>query len=149
MTTITQLMETLNTTIDEANIDIEKLEQCNECLATRIEDNQHLISWNNGCIDHAEFTLEEIVKGQKTAIRKVTPAHDEDTRIRLASALHDMTCHWMEVATKRPNIDRVFLDKPFDELAPIDRLAPLRDADTIIDLLRGEPSAEFRQKEAI
>lgn len=149
MTTKTQLIETLNTTIAESNNDIEKLEQYNECLATLIEENLHLISWNRGVVDHAEFTLEEIVKGQKTAIRDVTPVHDKAIRIRLASALHDMTRHWMKVATACPNIDRMFLDKSFDELALLDRLAPLRDADTILDILRGKPAAEFRQKEAI
>lgn len=149
MTTKTQLIETLNTTIDEANDDIEMLEQCNECMANRINENTHLISWNNGCIDHAEFTLEEIEKGQNTAIQDVKHTHDQDTRVRLASALHDMTRYWMKVATKRPNIDRMFLDNPFDELALLDRIAPLRDADTILDLLRGEPAAEFSQKEAI
>ena len=232
MATITQLVETLNTTIDEANTDIEKLERCNECMATCIEDNQHLISWNRGCIPHAEFTLGEIEKGQKTAIREVAtpdleehwthdvsgkdwdrirddelriglvsalyeimghltntkvmvehpttirafcdqsfdehdkrdqwhllqvvddvlsliqdktdgleksiPPPDNDLRIRLASALHDLTTHWMKVAIKHPDIGRDFLDKPFDELASIDKYAALRDADTILDFLRGK-----------
>lgn len=64
MTTITTLVETLHQTIDEANEDIDKLEDY-------IDTYRHLISWNRGCIDHAEFTLAEIKKRQKTAIEEL------------------------------------------------------------------------------
>ena len=128
MTTISQLTETMNTTIDEANDDIEQLKQCNECMADRIERNQHLIDWNKGVISHAEFTIEYAEKGKD----------DDDLRTRLAAALHAHTTYWMRIAIKHPDIDRGFLNKPFDELAPIDKLAPLRDADTILSIVRGE-----------
>lgn len=136
MTTISKLVDTLNTTIDEANTDIEKLEQCNECMATTIEENSHLISWNRGCVDHAEFTLEEIEKGQKTAIREAKQP-DQDIRIRLASALHDMMM-WTKSALNHPNVDRDVLDKPLDELDETDRHLFFRLADDILDVLRGE-----------
>lgn len=138
MTTLNELTETLNNTIDEANADIEKLDTCNECMANRIEDNRHLISWNEGCIAHAEFTLEEIEKGQKTAITPAKPVHGNDLRTRLAAALHDHTTYWMKVAIAAPDLRKEFLDKTFDELAAVDRVAPLRDADHILDVVRGE-----------
>jgi len=64
--------------------------------------------------------------------------HSREMRERIASALHDHTRYWMKVAIKYPMVTRGFLDKTFDELAAIDKLAPLRDADTILDVIRGE-----------
>ena len=127
MTTIPQLVETMNTTIDEANDDIEQLRQCNECMTDRIERNQHLIDWNKGVISHAEFTIEYAEKGKD----------DDDLRTRLASALHDHRTYWMNIATKCNDVDRGFLDKPFDELPGIDKFSALRDADHILDVIRG------------
>ena len=57
---------------------------------------------------------------------------------RLAAALHDHTRHWMKIAAKYPDVDRTFLDKPFDELADIDKLGAIRDAETILDVLRDD-----------
>ena len=127
MTTIPQLIETMNTTIDEANDDIEQLRQCNECMTDRIERNQHLIDWNKGIISHAEFTIEYAEKGKD----------DDDLRTRIASVLYDHTMYWMKIIAKYHDVDRSFLNHPFDELADVDKLVVLRDADQILDIIRG------------
>jgi hypothetical protein len=138
MTTIEQLTETLNSIVEEAECDIEQLEQCIECLHSQIAEKHNWILWNRGRIDTAEEMLAEIEDGEKAAISESNPVHDNDLRTRLAAALHDHTVKWMKIAAERPEINRDFVDKPFDELAAIDRLAPLRDADTILDVVRGE-----------
>ena len=128
MTINQRLIETINTSIDQANDNINKLEEHNDRMTKQIERNQHQLDWNRGIKDHAKFVLEMIERGQD----------DDDIRTRLAAALHDHTIHWMKIAAKYHNVDRSFLDKPFDELEDVDKLAALQDADKILDALRGE-----------
>ena len=60
--------------------------------------------------------------------------HNPSLRDELASMMHDKTVKWMQIAQKH-DVDRSHIYVPYYELNDIDKLAPLRDADDIIDLL--------------
>ena len=61
--------------------------------------------------------------------------HDE-----LASMMHDKIVKWMQIAQKY-DVDRSHIYVPYSELKDIDKLAPLRDADDLLDLIHKKCSA--------
>lgn len=60
--------------------------------------------------------------------------HNPSLRDELASMMHDKIVKWMQIAQKH-DVDRSHIYVPYYELNDIDKLAPLRDADDILDLL--------------
>ena len=61
-----------------------------------------------------------------------------ELREELATWMHDYWVRWTKHATNNRDIDREFLFIPFDRLNAVNKLAPLRDADNIIALIRGD-----------
>ena len=66
--------------------------------------------------------------------------HNPSLRDELASMMHDKTVKWMQIAQKH-DVDRSHIYVPYYELNDIDKLAPLRDADDILDLINKKCSA--------
>lgn len=95
------------------------------------------------CIDVLRG-IEGIVTGFHISVKRsaetdaASVARDADIRIKLATALHHTMTHYMKSVIARQYPDSDFPQVSFDDLAAADKHAPLRDADTILDIIRGE-----------
>lgn len=76
------------------------------------------------------------LRNRLRAIRDIP--NDNEMRERLASALYDIQTYGVRIAIPHPPVIRGGFDKSFAELTDIDKLAPLRAADHILDIVRGE-----------
>ena len=65
-------------------------------------------------------------------------AHRHVLRERIAAKMHETWVQWTKNADNHNTVDRGFLFCPYDELNGIDKLAPLRDADEILDIILNE-----------
>jgi len=63
--------------------------------------------------------------------------YNPSLRDELASMMHDKIVKWMQIAQKH-DVDRSHIYVPYYELNDIDKLAPLRDADDILDIIQYE-----------